>query len=71
MGKNKSGKNKIFPNKNRNENIGLENSNDINMKIPTSICEDGETDAGGDKYFSFALWSLAITDGKLAENPGM
>jgi hypothetical protein len=41
------------------------------MKAPTSICEDGEPDTGGDKYFSFALWSLAITDGKLAENPGM
>jgi hypothetical protein len=41
------------------------------MKAPTSICEDGEPDTGGYKYFSFALWSLAITDGKLAENPGM
>jgi hypothetical protein len=41
------------------------------MKIPTSNSEDDETVAGGDKYFSFALWSLAITDGKLAENPGM
>lgn len=52
------------------QSISLESSNDMKMKIPTSISED-ETDTGGDKYFSLALWSLAITDGRVAENPGM
>uniref|UniRef100_A0A0A9I3H8 Uncharacterized protein n=1 Tax=Arundo donax TaxID=35708 RepID=A0A0A9I3H8_ARUDO len=37
----------------------------------SSICDEGEACAGGDKYFSLAAWSLAITDGRVAENPGM
>jgi len=41
------------------------------MVILTSICEDGETGVGGDRYLSLAALSLAITDGRVAENPGM
>jgi hypothetical protein len=41
------------------------------MMILTSVCEDGETGVGGDRYLSFAALSLAITDGRVAENPGM
>jgi len=39
--------------------------------VLTSVCEYGETGAGGDRYLSLAAWSLAITDGRVAENPGM